>query len=154
MRKAQILHDQAVLSLFTMPNEDSLSELALEYVNLRHEEEMSKLRWRLIEEKEVATSAAVEAKGLAVERDAEVEVATRNHIPPPPQQPRPAPTAAVPTSPTSPELNSSTASPSTVSQGKFVFFFLHLLAGSSSCVHELHFIFLQVRLKWMQLMCT
>jgi hypothetical protein len=25
MRKAQILHDQATLSLFTMPNEDSLS---------------------------------------------------------------------------------------------------------------------------------
>jgi hypothetical protein len=81
---AKILHDQAVLSLLTMPNKDSLPELAREYLNLRCEE-MSKLRWHLAEEKEVAASAAMEAKRLAAERDAEVEVATRNRVPPPPQ---------------------------------------------------------------------
>jgi hypothetical protein len=84
MRKAQILYDWDVLLLFTMPNEDSLSELVSEYLNLRREEEMLKLRRRLIEEKEAAVSAATEAKRLATERAAEVEVATRNHVPPPP----------------------------------------------------------------------
>ena len=40
MHKAQILHDQATLSLFIISNEESPSELACEYLNLRQEEEM------------------------------------------------------------------------------------------------------------------
>jgi hypothetical protein len=43
LRRAQIAQDQAALSLFTMPNEESLSTLVREYLNLRREEEMTKL---------------------------------------------------------------------------------------------------------------
>jgi hypothetical protein len=86
MRKVQILYDQAVFLLFTMPNEDSLSDLAREYLNLCCKEEMSKLRRCLTKEKEAAASAAAEAKKLATKRAAkvEVEVATYNRVPPPP----------------------------------------------------------------------
>ena len=41
--KAQVLQDQAALSLFTMPNEQRLSDQLPEYLTLRREEEMSKL---------------------------------------------------------------------------------------------------------------
>lgn len=44
MRKVQILHDQAALSLFTMPNKESLSNMAHEYLNMHREEEMYNLR--------------------------------------------------------------------------------------------------------------
>jgi hypothetical protein len=84
MHKAQILHDQATLSLFTMPNEESLSDLVHEYVNLCHEEEMEKLRCCIAEEKVAKARAAAEAKTLADIRAAEVVLATRNHISPPP----------------------------------------------------------------------
>jgi hypothetical protein len=87
MHKAQILHDQATLSLFTMSNEESLSDLAREYINLRREEEMEKLRCRIAEEKAAKARAAVEAKTLADIRAVEVALATRNRIPPLPQGP-------------------------------------------------------------------
>jgi hypothetical protein len=62
MRKAQILHDQATLSLFIMPNEESLSELACEYLNLCREEEMERLRSHIAETKVVTARATEEAK--------------------------------------------------------------------------------------------
>jgi hypothetical protein len=65
MRKAQVLHDQATLSLFTMPNEESLSELAREYVNLRREEEMEKLKLRIAERKAAVAKAAEDVKKLS-----------------------------------------------------------------------------------------
>jgi hypothetical protein len=86
MRKAQILYEQAALSLFTMPNEESLSDMAHEYLNLRREEEMYNLRERLAERKEAQARALVEAKKLADERATEVAAATDNRIPPPPQR--------------------------------------------------------------------
>jgi hypothetical protein len=86
MRKAQILHDQATLSLFTMPNEDSLSELACEYLHLRREEEMENLKCRIAERKAVTVKAAEEARKLADSRAAEVATATRNRVPRPPQR--------------------------------------------------------------------
>ena len=51
VRKAQVLQDQAALSLFTMPMEQGLSEEAREYLSLRREEEMTKQHRRLAEEK-------------------------------------------------------------------------------------------------------
>lgn len=57
MRKAQILHDQTTLSLFIMPNAESLSELACEYLNLRQEEEIKRMRSHIAETK-VATARA------------------------------------------------------------------------------------------------
>jgi hypothetical protein len=62
LRRAQILQDQAALSLFTMPNEESLSALVREYLNLRREEEMSKLRKKIDAEKLHAEKGAAEAK--------------------------------------------------------------------------------------------
>jgi predicted RNase H-related nuclease YkuK (DUF458 family) len=67
-----------------MPNEESLSDLAREYVNLRREEEMEKLRCRIAEEKAAKARAAAKVKTLADIRAAEVALATRNRIPPPP----------------------------------------------------------------------
>jgi hypothetical protein len=43
-KKAQILHDQATLSLFTMPDTSHLSAQAREYLELRREEELQNLR--------------------------------------------------------------------------------------------------------------
>jgi hypothetical protein len=84
MRKAQIFHDQATLSLFTMPNEESLSDLTHEYVNLHREEEIEKLRCRIVEEMAVKARADAEAKTFADIPVAEVALTTRNRIPPPP----------------------------------------------------------------------
>ena len=50
LRKAEVLSDQAALSLFMMPNEERLSEEAREYVSLRRQEEMAKLRKRVTQE--------------------------------------------------------------------------------------------------------
>jgi hypothetical protein len=117
MRKAQILHDQATLSFFTMPNEESLSDLAREYVNLRREEEMEKLRCRIAEEKAAKARVAVEAKTLADIRAAEVALATRNRIPPPPQRDLPTPTRRPP----SPLSTSPPLSPKGLTPGKLFF---------------------------------
>jgi hypothetical protein len=95
MRKAQILHDQATLLLFTMPNKESLSNLAREYINLCREEEITKLRCRIADEKAAKVRAMEEAKIVADNQAAEVALATRNRIPPPPQRDPPA--TAIPT---------------------------------------------------------
>jgi hypothetical protein len=96
MRKAHILHDQATLSLFTMPNEESWSDLAREYVNLRREEEMEKLRCHIAEEKVAKARAAIEAKTLADIQAVEVALATRNRIPPASQHDLPTPALCSP----------------------------------------------------------
>lgn len=72
MAKVQVLQDQAALSLFTMPHEDRLTEQAQEYITLRREEEMAKLRWRVAEEKCDEARAATEAERLQHERMSEV----------------------------------------------------------------------------------
>lgn len=47
MEKAHVLCEQAILSLFVIPNKESLLNIAKEYVHLMHEEEMMKLHRRL-----------------------------------------------------------------------------------------------------------
>ena len=83
MRKAQILHDQATLLFFTMPNKESLSNLAHDNVNLHNEEEMEKLRCHIAEEKPAKTRATIEAKTLVDSKAAKIALATRNRILPP-----------------------------------------------------------------------
>ena len=89
MRKAQVLQDQAALSLFTMPMEQGLSEQAREYLSLRREEEMTKLRRRLAEEKRNEARLAADACRLEEHCSAEVQRATRNRVRLPPLHPPP-----------------------------------------------------------------
>jgi hypothetical protein len=128
MRKAQILHDQATLSLFTMPNKDSLSDMAREYLNLRREEEMYNLKQRLAERKEQEARALAEARKLADERATEVAAATQNRIPPPPQRellPRRGPAVSPSPIPASQQQNSGPSPEEPLSRGKYrpIFFF-------------------------------
>jgi hypothetical protein len=62
LRRAEIAQDQAALSVFTMSNEESLSTLAHEYLNLRREEEMTKLWKRIAEKKLQVEKDAAETK--------------------------------------------------------------------------------------------
>ena len=64
MWKAQVLQDQAALSLFTMPVDEGLSDEAREYLSLRRQEEMSKLLWRLTEEKRDEARVIADASRL------------------------------------------------------------------------------------------
>ena len=73
MRKAQVLQDQAAMSLFTMPMEQGLSEEVQEYLSLRREEEMTELRQRLAEEKRDEARIAADACRLEEHRSAEVQ---------------------------------------------------------------------------------
>ena len=84
MRKAKVLEDQTALSLFTMPTDQGLSDESREYLMLRREEEMVKLRRRVIEEKCREATFAAKATRLAQERGTKVERTTRTRIPPPP----------------------------------------------------------------------
>jgi hypothetical protein len=95
-RKAQILHDQAVLALFTMPETSDMSEQARCYLHLRREEEMTKLERRLAAEKVAAAREVAAATREAAENAAEVAQAMKNRVPPPPASPRsPTPAASV-----------------------------------------------------------
>ena len=89
MRKAQVLQDQAALSLFTMLLEQGLSDEAREYLSLRRQEEMSKLRQCLAEEKRDEARVAADASRLEQQRSAELHRATRNRVHPAPLQPPP-----------------------------------------------------------------
>ena len=84
MRKAKVLENQAALSLFTMPTDQSLSKESHEYLMLRRKEEMVKLRRCVIEEKCREATLAANATRMAQERRTEVERTTRIRIPPPP----------------------------------------------------------------------
>jgi hypothetical protein len=57
-KKAQVLEDQAALSLFIMPDDRPLSNEAAEYLQLRKEEELLKLRERVLERKANLAKAA------------------------------------------------------------------------------------------------
>ena len=89
IQKAQVLQDQAALSLFTMSMEQGLSDEAQEYLSLHWEEEMMKLRWRHVEEKRDEARIAVDACCLEQQRSAELQRATRNRVRLPPLQPPP-----------------------------------------------------------------
>ena len=71
-RKAQIVEDQAALSLFTMPNEEHLSPQAQEYLNLRRDEQMMKLCKRLAAKREEEDCVATEAARQETDRAREV----------------------------------------------------------------------------------
>jgi hypothetical protein len=115
-----------------MPNEESLSELAREYLNLRREEEMERLRSRIAEIKAATARAAEEAKKEANNRAAKVAHATRNQVPlfsqgdpPRPASLRrhPSPSPEVNSLPMSPKANSPTMSQEGFTIGKHVTFF-------------------------------
>jgi hypothetical protein len=94
-----------------MPNEESLSKLAREYVNLRREEEMEKLKHRIADKKVAVAKAAKEAKKFLESRAAEIAHATRNRVPPPPQRDPRRPAASAQRPPLSQESKSSPLSP-------------------------------------------
>jgi hypothetical protein len=100
-RKAQILQDQAALSLFTMPRDSDLADDAREYLQLRREEELTELRRRLVLKKAQAVREKAEAEREAEARAAEVAKATEKRVPPAPISP--------PTSPRQPSMESPTA---------------------------------------------
>jgi hypothetical protein len=94
-RKAQILQDQAALALFTMPESSNMSQQARHYLQLRREEEMTKLERRLAAEKataarEVADAACevTDAAREAATNATEVAQALKNRVAPPPASPR------------------------------------------------------------------
>jgi hypothetical protein len=87
-RKAQILHDQAALALFTMPETVDMSEQAQHYLRLCREEEMTKLERRLAAEKVAAAPKVADAAREAAENAAEVAQAMKNRVPPPPASPK------------------------------------------------------------------
>ena len=84
LRKAEVLSDQAALSLFTMPNEERLSDEAREYLSLKRQEEMAKLRKRLAHERHEEAKAVAEAARLDRERVADLVRGQKGHIPPSP----------------------------------------------------------------------
>ena len=47
LSKATTLQNQAMLSLFTMPTNEGLSDLAKEYLNLYRDKEMKRLKWQI-----------------------------------------------------------------------------------------------------------
>ena len=82
LRKAEVLSDQAAFSLFTMPNEEWLSDEAREYLSLKQQGKMAKLRKRLAHERHEEAEAVVEAARLDKERAADLVRAQRGRIPP------------------------------------------------------------------------
>ena len=109
LRKAEVLSDQAALSLFTMPNEERLSNEACEYVSLRWQEEMAKLRKRVAQERQEEQEAVAEAGRLDRERAAELTHVQRRRISSSPRgrrqlpQPEPRPTPMQNSAPPSPK---------------------------------------------------
>ena len=81
LRKAEVLSDQAALSLFTMSNEERLSDEAREYVSLRRQEEMAKLRKRVAQERQEEEHALAKAGRLERERAEELARTQRGRVP-------------------------------------------------------------------------
>jgi hypothetical protein len=117
-KKAQVLEDQAALQIFTMPESQVLSEQAREYLQLRRDEELIKIRLRVAERKaalereEAATRRADAA--LARERalrEEEVAAANARRTPAPPAPPPPATTALPPRTASAPSGTSPLPSP-------------------------------------------
>jgi uncharacterized protein YbcC (UPF0753/DUF2309 family) len=75
IQKAQVLQDQAALNLFMMPGAD-LAEVA-EYLRLRRQEELAKLKGRLDDIAKKSKVDVAEAARVAVENAAEVAEAMR-----------------------------------------------------------------------------
>jgi multidrug efflux pump subunit AcrA (membrane-fusion protein) len=106
-KKAQILQDQAALSLFTMPEGTQLSAQAREYLELRREEELEKLRERIAttkaeaaRRKAEAARRKAEAEREAAARTQEVDVAVGRCVPPAPLAPEASPRPPCMQSPT------------------------------------------------------
>jgi hypothetical protein len=102
-KKAQILQDQAALSLFTMPDDTNLPELIelrRKYLELRRQEELTNLRRRIaLGNLEEAKQKAEAARVSRVNSD-EVARAMRHRVPPPPMAAPTSPVTVPPLSPT------------------------------------------------------
>jgi hypothetical protein len=90
-KKAQVLQDQAALSLLTMPEDAHLSAQACKYLELRREQEMTKLHLRIDAMKAEVARARAKAEREARSRAAKVEAVTVKRIPPAPILPVPSP---------------------------------------------------------------
>jgi hypothetical protein len=88
-QKAQVLQDQAALNLFTTPRADP-AEVA-EYLRLRRQEELTKLKERLDDIAKKSRVDAAEVARVAAENAAEVVEAMRQRVPPPPLSRSPSP---------------------------------------------------------------
>jgi hypothetical protein len=73
--KAQVLEDQSVLHIFTMPVSETISDDAREYLALRRQEELIKIRVRVVEQR--AALAREEVATKKAEATATREAATR-----------------------------------------------------------------------------
>ena len=87
LKKAKALQDQAALSLFTMPMDAQLTEEAREYLNLRRQEEMERLKRRMEAVQRAAKLEAMAHDRLVKERSAEVARATKSRGTPPAMTP-------------------------------------------------------------------
>jgi hypothetical protein len=92
IQKAQVLQDQAALNLFTMPRADP-TEVA-EYLRMRQQEELAKLRERLNDVTKKARVEAAEKAKASANNAAEVADAMRQRVPPPPLSRSPSPVVA------------------------------------------------------------
>jgi hypothetical protein len=113
-RKAQVLEDQAALQIFTMPHSEELPDQAREYLDLKREEELLKLRVRVAEKK--AALAREEAAKKKAEtaaarertaREEELQAAEARRNPPTAPQ-RAAPTSTPHIAPTAPQRSTPT----------------------------------------------
>jgi hypothetical protein len=113
-KKAQILQDQAALSLFTMPDDANLPELIelrREYLELRRQEELTNLRRRIaLGNLEEAKQKAEAARVRRVNSD-EVARVMRHWVPPPPMVAPTSPVTVPPSSPTGDVAPSRSSSP-------------------------------------------
>jgi hypothetical protein len=91
LKKDQILEDQAVVSLFTMPNDSNPLAQAHEYLELRREEELEKLRTRIAKKKAEQVRLKALAEREAGARTTEVSAATERRVLPAPIRPPSAP---------------------------------------------------------------
>jgi hypothetical protein len=89
VQKAQVLQDQAALNLFTMPGADPV-EVA-EYLRLRRQEELVKLKCRLDDVTKKARIEAAEKARVDADNAAEVAETMRQRVPPPPLSRSPSP---------------------------------------------------------------
>jgi hypothetical protein len=87
--KAQVLEDQSALHIFTMPVSETFSDKAREYLALRHEEELIKIRLRVAERKAALAreeAARKKAEGIAAREHAaheeEIQAALSRRNPP------------------------------------------------------------------------
>ncbi|KAG0554591.1 hypothetical protein KC19_12G103000 [Ceratodon purpureus] len=113
LRKANALQDQCAMSLFTMPDQDSMTDEAKKYFALRRQEEIHRLERRMQAEKRRAEMEELEHAKLLKERNLEKAATKTTAAATPAAAASPAPvvTAAPPSAPSPTVPNSAAAEP-------------------------------------------